>query len=83
MNCPKCGCECDRDEVNVGVGMIYGPYGCYCGWSEAPEYDSSEGQSPKQKENPDWIVDSRGGMIRRSAIERKLKHFGIPPDVLD
>ena len=26
MKCPKCGCEeCYRDDVNIGVGVIYGP----------------------------------------------------------
>lgn len=66
MDCPKCGNECNRDEVDVGVGIMYGPYGCCCGWSEWPEYDSSDGISLKQLEYPDWLGDSRGGMIRRS-----------------
>lgn len=39
--CPRCGCtEVWREDVNVGVGIIYGPYGCPdCGWSESEEYD--------------------------------------------
>lgn len=81
MICPKCEQDCFRDEVDVGVGVIYGPYGCYCGWSESSEYDSSEGTSPKQEEHPDWLVDSRGGMIKKSVIEEKLKHFGLPGDI--
>ena len=83
MECPKCGEECMRDEVDVGVGVIYGPYGCYCGWSESPEYDSSDGESPKQKEHPDCLVDSRGGLTPRKPIEERLRHFGISGDVLD
>jgi hypothetical protein len=51
MKCPKCGEECHRDEVDVGVGN---PYGCWCGWSEDHEYDLSEGRNP---------VDERGGAI--------------------
>lgn len=43
MICPKCGRECDRDSADVGVGVIYGPWGCYCGWSESAEYDVSDG----------------------------------------
>lgn len=63
MDCPKCGNECDRDEVDVGVGVIYGPYGCYaCGWSDDPEYDSSEGESEKQKQYPNHYVDPCGGL---------------------
>lgn len=84
MNCPKCEEECWRDDVDVGVGVIYGPYGCpRCGWSEDPQYDASEGESPKQKEYPDWMVDPFGGMIKKSAIQKKLGYFGIPKDVLD
>jgi ribosomal protein L37AE/L43A len=35
--CPECGEEdqVERDEVDVGVGVIYGPWHCYaCGWAE-------------------------------------------------
>ena len=43
--CPKCGCDdLWREEADVGVGIIYGPYGCpECGWSESSAYDLSEG----------------------------------------
>lgn len=44
MDCPKCGKQCGRDEVHNGVAMLYGPWGCMCGWSEWEEYDMSEGQ---------------------------------------
>lgn len=54
--CEKCGeTELWRDSVDVGVGTIYGPWGCpRCGWSEDDEYDLSEGRSP---------VDEKGGAI--------------------
>lgn len=40
MDCPNCEEKnLGRDEVDIGVGIIYGPYGCYCGWSEAEEYN--------------------------------------------
>ena len=56
MNCPKCNYdECHRDEVDVGVGIITGPWGCpRCGWSEDEAYDLSEGKDP---------VDEKGGVI--------------------
>lgn len=43
--CPRCGeHELYRDSVDVGVGVIHGPYGCpYCGWSENEEYDLQKG----------------------------------------
>lgn len=56
MKCPKCGNEdCWRDSADVGVGIIFGPWGCPdCGWSEDSEYDLSEGQNR---------FDDKGGMI--------------------
>jgi len=83
MDCPKCGHECMRDDVDVGVGVIYGPWGCYCGWSEDPRYDASDGPSSEQVAHPDHLVDSRGGLTPRAGIEKKLDRFGIPGDVLD
>lgn len=63
MKCPKCGEEdLGRDEVDVGVGFYYGPYGCYCGWSEASEYDCSEGASLAQKEDPSERVTDQWGV---------------------
>jgi hypothetical protein len=37
--CPQCGGDLERDEADVGVGVIYGPAGCpACFWVE-PESD--------------------------------------------
>lgn len=62
MTCPKCGCdECHCDEVDVGVGVIKGPYGCpACGWSESPEYDLSEGRDPVRADGS--AIDQYGGI---------------------
>lgn len=44
QNCPYCEEPCDRESVDVGIGVIHGPWGCgNCGWSESPEYDSRDG----------------------------------------
>jgi hypothetical protein len=77
VQCPKCSEDCDRDEVDVAVGVIYGPWGCYCGWSEDSRYDRSDGPSPAQLENPDWYVDSCGGMKRLEGIQRNLERLGL------
>lgn len=54
--CPECGKECFRDHVDVGVGIMYGPWGCLaCGWSEDPRFSH----------NPDPHIDSRGGYTPR------------------
>lgn len=39
--CPRCDeREVYRDSVDIGVGVIHGPWGCpCCGWSESAAYD--------------------------------------------
>jgi len=61
MKCPKCGNdECHREEVDVGVGIIYGPWGCSeCGWSESEEYDLSDGKDP---------FDEKGGFTDQYGV---------------
>ena len=40
MGCPKCGGETVRDEVDVGVGIMHGPWHCIeCGWSQGEDVD--------------------------------------------
>lgn len=61
MKCPKCGEECQRDEVDIGVGIQYGPFGCpSCAWSEWKQYDLSEGQSPVKESGA--VIDQYGGL---------------------
>lgn len=61
MNCPNCKTECERDSVDNGVCMQFGPYGCpNCGWSECEEYDLNK---IKQPEN--GIIDQYGGYKRK------------------
>lgn len=43
MKCPACGGDAWRESVDVGVGVIHGPYGCGCGWSEEEKYDQRNG----------------------------------------
>lgn len=57
MKCENCGEEAERESVDVGVGVIHGPWGCYaCGWSEDPKYDCRGGS-----ERPGGFVDPLGG----------------------
>jgi len=61
MKCDKCNAECHRDDVDIGVGVIYGPYGCpECGWSQDPEYDCSEGRSIIHESG--WTKNQYGGL---------------------
>ena len=84
FKCEKCGEDCYRDEVDVEVGIIYGPWGCsVCGWSEHPEYDRSEGTSPAQAEDPEWYVDQFGGKRKISSIADCLARFGIPKELTE
>lgn len=71
MNCPQCGQECDRDSVDVGVGVIHGPWGCYgCGWSE---YDRQRAET----ENHGYYCDPTGGLHRIEAIVARCERFGL------
>lgn len=60
--CPKCSGECGQESADIGIGIIYGPMGCYeCGWSEDSYYDVSEGTSEAQLEDaPGRITDQFG-----------------------
>lgn len=41
MKCPNCQSDCWRDEVDIGVGIQYGPWNCTeCGWYEGYEADA-------------------------------------------
>ena len=84
MNCPKCKGFCERDDVDIGVGVIYGPYGCPgCGWSENPEYDHSQGPSPAQlKAGPDRYVDQFGESHSVERIAEDCARFGFPKEVV-
>jgi len=79
--CPKCSEELYRDEVDIGVGVIHGPYGCSnCGWSESPEYDCLNGPCEAQKDYPGRVVDQFGSahspqrmMEERALFEAVIK----------
>ncbi len=51
MKCPKCGSECDRDEVDNGIGMeACGPWGCpECHWFEK-QIELESPSSPSDQE---------------------------------
>lgn len=44
MVCPQCGSlNVDRDEVDIGVGVHCGPWGCFdCGWTEGSDLPNIE-----------------------------------------
>ena len=43
--CPECGSfDVGRDDVDIGVGVLYGPLGCFdCGWTD------------DENDRPDWV----------------------------
>ena len=63
MKCPNCGSDgIWRDEVDVGVGVIYGPYGCPdCGWSESSDYNFNLEDFEPETENG-YVKDQWGGL---------------------
>jgi hypothetical protein len=73
MNCPKCNGQCHRDSVDIGVGVIHGPYGCEeCGWSEDPEYDLSTRKRPCGRSR------RRDRPVRRISPAGLLYGLGVP-----
>lgn len=83
--CPKCGEGCSRDEADVGVGVIYGPWGCPgCGWSSDPAYDRSDGKTPPAAaDHPGYYVDQFGGATPTGPLKVRVAGFGLDPAVID
>lgn len=70
FNCPRCGAACWRDSADVGVGIIYGPWGCPCGWSESRGYDVTDG--PKLTADG-YELDQWGGATPPQILEREAR----------
>ncbi len=79
--CPHCGeCALYRDDADVGVGIMYGPWGCsVCGWSADFRFDSSKGPSPASLEHPNHLVFADGVMVSKDRVRENLEHLGIQP----
>ena len=74
MKCPKCNDDCERDSVDVGVGIIHGPFGCPgCGWSESEEYDLSEGKDPLDEKG--GAIDQYGGYHPPGSVRARALQF--------
>lgn len=59
--CPHCGDDCYRESADVGVGIIYGPWGCpSCRWSEDERYDLRDGDKFTERGGK---IDQFGGII--------------------
>jgi hypothetical protein len=63
--------------VDVGVGIIYGPWGCpSCGWSEDSDYDRSEGSAPADNAHPGWYSDQWGNLHSKARFAEDLRRTG-------
>lgn len=40
--CPRCGGTAYADGVDNGIGYVYPPLHCDCGWSERCSYENDE-----------------------------------------
>lgn len=73
--CPHCGEACDRESADVGIGVIYGPWGCAnCGWSSDSQYDSREGV---QRDGEDRVFDQWGMSHHVDRIGGKVVLAGL------
>lgn len=65
--CPNCKNEAWRESADVGVGIIYGPWGCECGWSEDDEYNTLTGKGGVQENGsyttPQGVIYPSGNLI--------------------
>lgn len=65
--CPECGEEVERESVDIGIGVVYGPPACFnCGWSEV-----------KPRVEDGYYHDALGGMMRVDAIIERAERFGL------
>lgn len=84
-SCPNCGDDgsLDRESVDVGVGILYGPWGCFsCGWSSEKRFDRSNGAAEADAEYPDHILTPTGAAHHKRRIEDTLRErFGIVVDL--
>lgn len=71
QTCPKCGEECDRESCDVEVGVIHGPWGCPCGYSEDPRYDMSEGENAATEE-----FKSKGRVVNQYGMSHSIERIG-------
>lgn len=78
QNCPHCGEPCDRESVDVGVGVIFGPWGCSgCGWSSDSRYDSREGIV---RDGDDRVLDQFGVSHHVDRLAGKAVLVGLNVD---
>ena len=67
MQCPKCNDTCKQESVDIGVGVIYGPWGCpSCAWCQDSTYDLSEDQSPIRSDGV--VFDQYGCLYPRDNL---------------
>lgn len=77
MNCAKCNEPCDQESVDIGVGIIYGPWGCsWCGWSSDSDYDRSSGSAPADDLRPGWYSDQFGSLHSKARLAEDIKAAG-------
>lgn len=80
MTCPECGGECERDEVDNGVGMeACGRWGCPdCQWVQ-PEIRIEE--NPREKGDDDGVEYGDPREARAGAVAVMASHLLQPGDI--
>lgn len=87
MKCPECGGDCGRDEVDNGIMVLMGPWGCGCGWSEDAEYrhlekfDAKGGYTPPKL--PGGLDDAGAAYLTSPAISAEERAGRIMSMVTD
>lgn len=80
-SCPNCGRGMCREEADIGVGIMYGPWGCLCGYSEDPRFNRLSGTNTEtQERNPERWADQWGNLHHRDRLREQLGRFGVDAD---
>ncbi len=71
--CPVCKNMVWRDSVDVGVGIIHGPWGCGgCGWSSDPFYDCRSGPCEAEREDENkYKINQFGHLFKNKPLKNK------------
>ena len=71
--CPVCKNMVWRDSVDVGVGIIHGPWGCGgCGWSSDPFYDCRSGPCEAELEDGnEYKINQFGHLFKDKPLKNK------------
>jgi hypothetical protein len=79
MNCPNCNCsDCYRDEVDIGVGVQYGPWHCpECAWYEGHAQEAAVDAMQEQAMTNVTMVPVRSSNIAELGYDEPASELHV------